>query len=64
VVLVAIGVGKQSSGILRAVESVVEGYGIEKSSVNRQFVEASSNQLRALCERRLEDLHLVVLMIA
>jgi putative transposase len=47
----------------RAVESVVEGYGIEKSSVSRQFVEASSNQLRALCERRLEDLHLVVLMI-
>ncbi len=47
----------------RAVESVVEGYGIEKSSVSRQFVAASSNQLRALCERRLEDLHLVVLMI-
>ena len=36
-------------------ESVVEGYGIEKSSVSRQFVEASSNQLRVLCERRLED---------
>jgi putative transposase len=47
----------------RAVESVVEGYRIEKSSVSRQFVEASSNQSRALCERRLEDLHLVVLMI-
>jgi transposase-like protein len=45
------------------VESVVEGYGIEKSSVSRQFVAASSNQLRALCERPLEDLHLVVLMI-
>jgi putative transposase len=38
----------------RAVESVVEGYGIAKSSVN---------QLRVLCERRLEVLHLVVLMI-
>jgi putative transposase len=47
----------------RAVESVLEGYGIEKSSVSRQFVAASSNELRALCERRLEDLHLVVLMI-
>jgi putative transposase len=45
------------------VESVVEGYGIQKSSVSRQFVEASSNQLRVLCERRWEDLHLVVLMI-
>ena len=30
---------------------------------DRQFVEASSNQLRVLCERRLEDLNLVVLMI-
>jgi putative transposase len=47
----------------RAVESVVEGYGIEKSSVSRRFVAASSNQLRLLCERRLEDLNLVVLMI-
>ena len=31
--------------------------------MSRQFVEASSNQLRVLCERRLEDLNLVVLMI-
>jgi putative transposase len=46
----------------RAMESL-EGYGIEKSSVSRQFVEVSGNQLRALCERRLEDLKLVVLMI-
>jgi len=30
---------------------------------NSQFVAASGNQLRELCERRLEDLHLVVLMI-
>ncbi|MGB2667390.1 MAG: hypothetical protein WAK48_25540 [Candidatus Acidiferrum sp.] len=32
--------------------------------MSREFVEASgSNQLRALCKRRLEDLKLVVLMI-
>ena len=30
---------------------------------SRQFVAASGNQLRVPCERRLEDLHLVVLMI-
>ena len=42
---------------------VLEGYGIEKSSVSRQFVAASSNQLRELCERPLEDLNLVALMI-
>src|SRR5690242_7684797 len=54
--------GLSTRNYRRAVESVVEGYGIEKSSVSHQFVAASSNQLRALCERRLEDLNLVVLM--
>jgi putative transposase len=56
--------GLSTRNYRRAVESVLEGYGIEKSSVSRQFVAASSNQLRVLCERRLEDLNLVVLMIA
>src|ERR1700751_6177532 len=55
--------GLSTRNYRRAVESIVEGYGIEKSSVSRQFVAASSNQLRSLCERRLEDLNLVVLMI-
>jgi len=47
----------------RAVESVLEGHGIKRSIVSRQFVAASSIQLRVLCDRRLEDLHLVLLMI-
>src|SRR6201998_1019733 len=55
--------GLSTRNYRRAVESVLDGYGIEKSSVSRQFVEASSNQLRVLCERRLDDLNLVVLMI-
>ena len=55
--------GLSTRNYRRAVESVLEGYGIEKSSVSRQFVAASSNQLRVLCERRLEDLNLVVLTI-
>ena len=46
--------GLSTRNYRRAVESVLEGYGIEKSSVSRQFVAASSNQLRVLCERRLE----------
>jgi transposase-like protein len=46
-----------------AVESVLEGYGIEKSSVSRQFVAASAEQLQALCERRLERLNLVAILI-
>ena len=55
--------GLSTRNYRRAAESVVQGYGIEKSSVSRQFVEASSNQLRVLCERRLEDPNLVVLII-
>jgi transposase-like protein len=47
----------------RAVESVLSGYGIRKSSVSRHFVRATAEQLRALCERRLEDLNLVALLI-
>jgi putative transposase len=47
----------------RAVESVLEGYGIEKSSVSREFVEASGAQLQELCERKLGELDLVALLI-
>jgi hypothetical protein len=48
----------------RAVQSVLDGYGIRKSSVSRHFVRATAEQLRALCERRLEKVNLVALLIA
>ena len=47
----------------RAVQAVLDGYGIEKSSVSRHFVRASAQQLQQLCERRLEELNLVALLI-
>lgn len=47
----------------RAVQATLEGYGIRKSSVSRHFVRATAQQLRELCERRLENLHLVALLI-
>lgn len=47
----------------RAVESVLHGYGIARSSVSRHFVRATSDELRQLAERRLEKLALVALMI-
>ena len=47
----------------RAVQSVLDGYGIRKSSVSRHFVRATANQLRELCERRLENLRLVALLV-
>ena len=44
-------------------DSVLEGYGIEKSSVSRQFVAASAAQLKKLCEKKLDDLDLVAILI-
>ena len=46
--------GLSTRNYRRAVESLLAGYGIEKSSVSRQFIEASAQQLQELCERRLE----------
>ena len=42
---------------------MVEGYGIEKSSVSREFVAASAAQLQGLCEKKLGDLDLVAILI-
>lgn len=47
----------------RAVESVLDGYGIEKSSGSWEFVQASAKQLEELCERKLDMLELVALLI-
>jgi len=55
--------GLSSRNYRRAVESVVDGYGIEKSSVSRKFVAASAAQLQELCEKQLGDLDLVAILI-
>ncbi len=55
--------GLTSRNYGRAVNSVLEGYGIEKSSVSRQFVAASAAQLKKLCEKKLDGLDLVALLI-
>jgi putative transposase len=51
--------GLTSRNYHRAVESVLDGYGIEKSSVSREFVAASAAQLKKLCEKKLDGLDLV-----
>jgi transposase-like protein len=55
--------GLTSRNYRRAVQSVLDGYGIEKSSVSRQFVQASAAQLKTLYEKRLEELDLVAILI-
>ena len=55
--------GLSTRNYRRAVQSVVEGYGIEKSSVSREFVQASAAQLQELCEKKLGELDLVAILI-
>ncbi len=55
--------GLTSRSYHRAVESVLDGYGIEKSSVSREFVVASAAQLKKLCEKKLDGLDLVAILI-
>ena len=47
----------------RAIEAVLDGYGIARSSVSQHFVRATAQQLRELGERRLDELALVALLI-
>lgn len=55
--------GLTSRSYHRAVQSVLDGYGIEKSSVSREFVAASAAQLKQICEKKLGELDLVALLI-
>jgi transposase-like protein len=47
----------------RAIEAVRDGYGVSKSVVNREMVEATSRQLKELCERDLSGSNFSVLII-
>ena len=47
----------------KAIETVQEGYGISKSVVNREMIEATSEQLAELCDRRLEAVDILALVI-
>lgn len=48
----------------QAIDDFTEGYGISKSAVSRELVAATKGSLQKLCERRLEELgRLAVLMI-
>jgi len=45
------------------VEAVAEGYGVSKSVINREMIQATANNLAALCERDLSGLNIWVLMV-
>jgi transposase-like protein len=47
----------------RVIPEMAETCGVSKSSVSREFIEASAEQLRALAERRFDGLDLLVIYI-
>lgn len=47
----------------QAIETIREGYGISKSVVSREMVDATSKQLKELCERNLSEFNLCALII-
>jgi transposase-like protein len=47
----------------KAVETVQQGYGISKSVTNREMVKASRERMVELCERKLDNVDMVVLLI-
>jgi transposase-like protein len=47
----------------KVIETMEKSYGISKSVVSRQMVEATSERLKILCERSLADFALTVLLI-
>ena len=55
--------GISSRNYEEAVESVIKGYGIKKSSVSRHFVKATAEQMREFLERDLSGLELLAIFI-
>lgn len=47
----------------KAIETVEQGYGISKSAVSREMVKTTKEQLSQLCERRLDGVEMLVLII-
>jgi transposase-like protein len=47
----------------QTVEAVAEGYGVSKSVVNREMLQATAKDLTDLCEKDLGELDILVLMI-
>jgi len=48
----------------KAIEDFTDGYGISRSAVSREFIRATQGTLRQLCERRIDELgRIVVLML-
>jgi transposase-like protein len=55
--------GVSTRNYKKVLPQVAGTVGISKSSVSREFIEASAEELKQLCEKRLEDLELLVIYL-
>jgi hypothetical protein len=55
--------GVSTRAYAEVIPSMAETCGVSRSSVSREFVEASEEALRTLCERRFEDTEFLILYI-
>jgi putative transposase len=55
--------GVSTRDYANVIDLTPESFGVQKSSVSRDFVRASATQVKALAERRFDGLHLPVIMI-
>ena len=55
--------GISSRNYEEAVEGIIKGYGIKKSSISRHFVKATTEQMREIMERNLSGLDLFAIFI-
>ena len=55
--------GVSTRNYARVIPEMAETAGVSKSSVSREFVEASEAELRALCERRFDDVDILIVYI-
>ena len=55
--------GVSTRNYARVIPEMAETAGVSRSSVSREFVEASEAELRALCERRFDDADILIVYI-
>jgi len=55
--------GVSTRNYARVIPEMAETAGVSKSSVSREFIEASEAELKALCERRFDDVDLLIIYI-
>lgn len=55
--------GVSTRNYARVIPEMAETAGVSKSSVSREFIEASEAELKALCERRFDDVDILIVYI-